>query len=257
MYADMGVTGDKAIPLDKLAVVNPSLFDQLRGAAEINISAAFGGRNMGRRLGPAHAGGAIPMAGGEAHLDPPEGRSASPPFVRLSLRATSGLGPAPGSAARMGHPDQPPATVNAYVCETPVTVDLNRAHALATRLSTFAAATAAAVAADTETRITSPITITNEPQAVEMTTAATSITTTASSTSSSASINDEAALQNASVGLKKASKTLGDRLSALLDSVKVPPNLPQILFGKLDGSVFWVSVDNRERIKDNRKRLFP
>ena len=133
MYLDMGVTGDMAIPLDRLAGVNPQLFDQLRGTAEATVRAFE--RPGGR--GPAG-----PMGG--PIREPSPAASGVPGFARLPPQATKGLGPSPGAA--------PGPSVNAFVCETQVVVDINRAEALGARLAEIASTVEAP---DTEAAITS------------------------------------------------------------------------------------------------------
>ena len=108
MYKDMGINDpSQAIPLDQLATINPTLFSQMKTAAETAVAAEFANT---------------------APLDMSDENR-----TRMLCTAT-GLGPRAGVNGTAGDGDGEGPLVKALVGEAPVVVDLGRADQLLHRL---------------------------------------------------------------------------------------------------------------------------
>ena len=96
MYLDMGVT-DQKIPLDQLAVANPSLFAQIRMTAESKVKRETAGTALARpepggpSAIPPSIGGGATVSGTGTFVPVPKGEEGM--NVPVLLRSCDGLGP--------------------------------------------------------------------------------------------------------------------------------------------------------------------
>ena len=108
MYKEMGINDpSQAIPLEQLATINPTLFSQMKAAAEVTVAAEFANT---------------------APLDMSDENR-----TRM-LCAATGMGPAAGVNVSAAEGEEDGPLVKAFVGEAPVVVDLDRAKLLLQRL---------------------------------------------------------------------------------------------------------------------------